>query len=614
MALACVPSRCGLCGFEFECADWMVVSRLHSPHLSAICLLTYVYVVKDDGQQSRVMYHAILWSNIQDAIFKPCRWKCSHSGGRAKGCHAKCANQVPSTSLAVLLKALAYQHEPLPFEIARRIRWICLQYASRAPVLKHAKPHLPQELRFQIARHLLQGPTLHRYAAECTQTLLKYQGSGSSRICLSAEIWARFIHFEGGRYISSLRNSRDDDHTESIFTPDLTQSIDSVFIAENYLGVTKILFCSSFQAPSIKARDGLWWRVIRLCDHDQTLITQTDGFKLRTIALDNEETESRANHPLWSVPALGPVRSVQLGIGPPPAKLSMLVCNEPDVIAYSAFWTVGIMSLHAHTTGGDLAPYNRHEEGIWLYFPLEKGEKISEIWNLSQFLEGSALIFKTTHGRLAIFGPRFIPRTKPLPQSTLLDLPHQERGSRIFYEHSPRMVFHLAFETAKPVPPSRSITLNQPLSQNPISSLSKPYFYSAASLDCVDTIVPCQRYIDGRRHIIGLLLKFPEGRQSCVGQIRLDSLGNPIQAYSIQNLWIGFSLYRRRLFVSALTLSEPNLTEGLSWLKVQLHGTLEWWFSSTQCQLHHMGKSSPEPRHYSCRGGGDSGNLSGSDD
>ncbi|WQF81014.1 hypothetical protein CDEST_06028 [Colletotrichum destructivum] len=605
MALACVSGRCGLCGFKFDCPDWILVSRLHSPHLSAICLLTYVYVVKDDGQQqSRMMYFELTVWHEQGATFKTCGSKCSHSGGRAKGYHAKCANHVPSTSLAVLLKALAYQHEPLPFEIARRIRWICLQYASRAP-----------ELRFQIARHLLQGPTLHRYAAECTQTLLKYQRSGSSRICLSAEIWARFIHFEGGRYISSLRNSRDDDHTESIFTPDLTQSIDSVFIAENYLGVTQILFCSSFQAPSIKARDGLWWRVIRLCDHDQTLITQTDvsacslimyrinelqGFKLRTIALDNEETESRANHPLWSVPALGPVRSVQLGRGPPPAKLSMLVCNEPDVIAYSALWNLGIMSLHAHTTGGDLAPYNRHEEGIWVYFPLEKGEKISEIWHLSQWLEGSALIFKTTHGRLAIFGPRFIPRTKPLPQSTLLDLPHQERGSRIFYEHSPIGVRNLAFETAKPVPPSHSITLNQPLSQHPEAAFSKPYFYSAASLDCVDTIVPCQRYIDGRRHIIGLLLKFPEGRQSCVGQIRLDSLGNPIQAYSHQNLWIGFSLVHRRLFVSALTLSEPNLTEGLSWLKVQLHGTLEWWFSSTQCQLHHMGKSSPEPRRYSC--------------
>lgn len=355
------------------------------------------------------MCNDYLMEHEQDATFKQCIGACSYSDGRAIGCHATCANHVPSTSRAVLLKALAYQYEPSPFEIARRMRWICLQFASRAPVLKHGKPHLPQELRFQIARHLLQGPILHRYAVECTQTLLENQGSSSSRICLTDEIWARFIHFEGRRYISSLRNSRDDDHTESIFTPDLTQPVDSVFIAENYLGVTQILFCSSFQAPSFKAHDGLWWRVLRLCDEDQMLITQTDvgacslimyrinelqGFKLRIIALDNEETESRVNHPLWSVPALGPVRSVQLVSSPPPAQLSMLLCNEPEVIAYSGFWNHRIMSLHAHITGEDPALYKGPEEGIWVYFPLEEGEKISEIWNHFQFIRGSTLIVR----------------------------------------------------------------------------------------------------------------------------------------------------------------------------------------------------------------------------
>lgn len=155
---------------------------------------------------------------------------------------------------------------------------------------------------------------------------------------------------------------------------------------------------------------------------------------------------------------------------------------------------------------------------------------------------------------------------------------------------------NLAFETAKPVPPSVPITLNQPLSQYPRSTFFETYFYSAASLDSVDTIVPCQRYIRGGRRIIGLLLKFLEGRQSYVGQIRLDSLDNPLQAYSHQNLWIGFSPEDHRPLVSALTLSEPSLTEGLSWFKVQLRGTLEWWFSLKQCQLHHVGKSSPLPR------------------
>lgn len=172
---------------------------------------------------------------------------------------------------------------------------------------------------------------------------------------------------------------------------------------------------------------------------------------------------------------------------------------------------------------------------------------------------------------------------------TLIDLPHQDRGIRLFFEHSSLGVRNLAFQTPEPTPPSGSLALNQPLSQYPTSTFFESYFYSAASLDGVDKIVPCQRYIRGRRHIIGLLLKFPDDRQFCLGQIHLDSLDTSFQGHSHQNVWLGFSTDDHRPFVSTLTLSEPKFTEGLSWLEVQLRGILEWWFSLRQCQVFYMG-------------------------
>lgn len=110
-------------------------------------------------------------------------------------------------------------------------------------------------------------------------------------------------------------------------------------------------------------------------------------------------------------------------------------------------------------------------------------------------------------------------------------------------------------------------------------------------------IVPCQRYIQGRKHITGLYLYYPEGHRSCVGQVRLDSLGRPLQLNAHQQrIWLGFTKEDYRPFVSALELSKPTASENVSWLEVPLCYRLEWWFSLRQCQVWCGGKSSPVTR------------------
>ncbi|KAH9232171.1 hypothetical protein K456DRAFT_1914806 [Colletotrichum gloeosporioides 23] len=319
--------------------------------------------------------------------------------------------------------------------------------------------------------------------------------NGSSCIRLSAEIWAHFIDFEGVRYISSLSNSPDDDHAECVFTPDPGQPVDYVLTAENYLSV---------------------WRVVQLCDRDQSVITRTDGVKLHAIKLATEDTRPGLIRPLWSTPPPGPVWSVQLLPSLLPTQLSMLVCNEPGVIGYSAHWNMGIMSLHAYIAGEDVTFYNGHEGGVWVYFPLQEGEKISEIWKCTQPRQQATLIFTTTHSRVTIFGPQ--PQARSTTQLTLVDLPYQNRGSRLFFEHSPLGIRNLAFETLEPAPRSDAIVLAQTLPRHPKAAFFESYFYSTAILKGVNEIVPCQRYVRSRLHITGLLLKFPKGQQSCVAE------------------------------------------------------------------------------------------------
>lgn len=133
---------------------------------------------------------------------------------------------------------------------------------------------------------------------------------------------------------------------------------------------------------------------------------------------------------------------------------------------------------------------------------------------------------RTNFDRTIILGPQ--PKSFPEPAHTLIDLPNQ-KGSRLFFEHSPLGVRNLSFETPEPQPTPESLILPQSLSPHPGATFFESYFYSTVHLAGVCRIVPCQRYIHGRQHITGLYLHFPEGHQSCVGHVRLDSLANPIQ-------------------------------------------------------------------------------------
>lgn len=200
---------------------------------------------------------------------------CQHRS-RVIRCHATCGGPVvaaSSSSHTALLKVLAYTCEPLPSEPARRMRWLRQRFVSS---LENAKPRLPLETRLEIAE-LLQGNDLHRLVmAPRIHTLLEGVQSDTFQVTMSAEIWARFVSFEGIRYISSLSNSRGDHHSQSIYSPDPSEDVNVVYVAETQLGVTQIVFSNSSRASVFEDGNGHWWKVIRLIKRNPVLIAKTD--------------------------------------------------------------------------------------------------------------------------------------------------------------------------------------------------------------------------------------------------------------------------------------------------------------------------------------------------
>lgn len=302
-----------------------------------------------------------------------------------------------------------------------------------------------------------------------------------------------------------------------------------------------------------------------------------------------------------------------------------MVClklNFPGVFAYSiCLRPGGFITMHAHIQGESYDFYRESSIGrpsIWQYMPIDKDEHIFKIWNrkgfdarelaimvrfylslpvpsLSQVLTLSTW-FQTNKNRTMIFGPY---RRRDWGHSIwiLLFDQFEKQPIRLYFDESSNGVRYLAFET-----PSPSTERQVPNLPNPQSTHCPPclyiedYFYTSASLEDITTLTTCQREQDGTIIIIGLLFTYSNGRQSCVGQIRCDSLGPSQSIIPTTRLSLGFLLEDRKPRVAKVCISEESECNELIWLRVPWTGVLEWWFSIRQCKIYHGNQESPETR------------------
>lgn len=163
--------------------------------------------------------------------------------------------------------------------------------------------------------------------------------------------------------------------------------------------------------------------------------------------------------------------------------------------------------------------------------------------------------------------------------------------SQIFFNHWASLDFSqislMGFEQAQPSRP----TLDYPQALTPLSNPpnSTLWYYSTCSLVNVIEITPCYNRRKQHHPIIGLLLRYRNGHQSCIGQYRIDWTSQPMKVIGNQ-MQVAFENgenYGEILALNVNVLKTIDIRH-LARMNIPWSGTLDWWFTDKDCRLSHV--------------------------
>ncbi|KAK2059447.1 hypothetical protein LY76DRAFT_542805 [Colletotrichum caudatum] len=580
MKPVCVPPRCGVCRFGLQFGDNIVAVR------------------PLDAERSQPYEHHIvgLTDRARGMQFFECHGSCRHDERRV-ACHVYCIDIISNASLLKSFTMTAYAFEPTLVTEKRRIRWFLFYLTGILKTSTRHMLHLPEEVLHSIAAWALESQiTCRRLAIDYANKACNGTKRVKSSVKIGEKIYARYIEFEGIQYISCLTNIASDERDIVLFDPSLTESIDSLYVSNDHLGIRQLLFAHSSEQSAIKLTAGVWWRSQKLESLGDLLWCHSDGLKLR----DLHGATTMLPRVSWDLPQFSNrcVRYESLCKADSSERISTVSCNNPQTTAYSLCWNRNIVMLHAHQAKENLDFYQdlqtTDEAALWLFMPLRTNEVLTQIWRFNgPFKSAIALLLVTNQGRSNFLGVQ--PQTNwDHSDCTLLDLPSKS-PSYIYAKTTIFGIQMLGFETPEPKPQDRPPMVEWPNSPYPISRPHEYFAWNRTQLNDVVEVVPCCGLSHGKTIIIGLLFHYADGKTASVGQIRLDRLGKVLIVDSDCKLWLGFWQSSDGPCVSHAVLApkQPRLIDCDTWLEVEWCDDLEWWFSNRQCQLSHQGRLSP---------------------
>ncbi|KAJ8127384.1 hypothetical protein O1611_g6251 [Lasiodiplodia mahajangana] len=274
---------------------------------------------------------------------------------------------------------------------------------------------------------------------------------------------------------------------------------------------------------------------------------------------------------------------------------------DEEVTGYSFCWDNRIIALGAHVSGEDLSYYkyvmSNRPHALWLYIPLRKRERITEIWQRRRkYGREVALIAITNIERTHLMGA--YPKScwplceyKPLYKAEPDDNP-------FFVNESPAGVHAVASGPIAGSLTTRGLRLPIATSPYPESMSYEDYLYTTARVDHVAHVSLCRA--DSSSVITGLVFEYTDGHRESVGQIRLDCLEDPFMIDISQKMWLKISRspdgYPQVVDAGFSPIKERLGKTGGEYLYIMWHGVLEWWFSLNQCLLYHNGQASLSTR------------------
>lgn len=191
------------------------------------------------------------------------------------------------------------------------------------------------------------------------------------------------------------------------------------------------------------------------------------------------------------------------------------------------------------------------------------------------------LQFVTSLGREIIIGPYHGPMeysgTGQPKWHAVLTYRNNGYPTRMYLDRSRGPIRGVAFDNAHIVYGRRDIKL-KPQNYSVTRQDSMGEYHTFAGLKDVVKITPCWREFGDQSCIVGLYLEYSTGRRACVGQCRLDKLGDSLVVKPGQTLWLGSrqsSLNEPRIFACEVDETYPS-DGALTFTRCNLKGVLEW--------------------------------------
>ncbi|XEU97718.1 hypothetical protein FSHL1_003004 [Fusarium sambucinum] len=557
--------RCCFCLFDFHDGDKVIGYFRSSEVAPTDVSFEYKTPVFDPEDQQYISPRR--WSRYREVV---------------PASHQSCIQDFPKIPMKRLWAVVRYEFQPPAFVITRR-RSVLAVLAKET--VAEAGPALQKQARLGLHALLSLHPI--------SQQTLEGEDHAYFTVNVSDTIWGTSLVFEGVRYMSYLSNKK---HGES-FGPMKQQrgALDSIYFTSNHLGIISIYF--EKPAQSKQELPGIWWSCVQGISRNNIIEGYTDGFKIRDLRLAGSNYPKGGLTSRWSVLPSKPRSTWIVNLDDRTHSnlyFKFLDCDKPGITGFSACMVDGdLVDLHCHTKGENFGFY--HDGGgdrrhaVWLYFPIERGERIFEVWRRQRkphFCRDIPML-RTNKGRVFVLGTHVNQYELNAKYDRLTSFPTPQQA-RFWFSCHEGCVDYLAFDTEDQCHNKNEFRRQlQGISALCSSGVPTQTFASSAPLKDVVEVVPCRSWAPGSTGIVGLLLTYSDGHREALGQIRLDHLLAPMKTDPKGDMWLGLRSPGRGSVVEAMrlipstgeTIYGGNTSEtGLHWHNAKWQGRLDWFF------------------------------------
>ncbi|KAF5649953.1 uncharacterized protein FTJAE_751 [Fusarium tjaetaba] len=564
----CVNRRCGWCRFTIKPGDLITARASGGTE-------TVAFESSDSFNDEKL-----------HATFRRCT--SDHESCATIGYHVECSKIASSFGLdkRAFVQVARYSYEPTIQEDERRREWI-LNHLHQ--IMSKKFTNLPPEILLMVSQHLV----LHYAIASLSHV-------SRSRQCTIEplkDVWATHFVLDGIEYIASLSNTPKPG-SRLLWRELRSQEENFLFISEDHLGIRQIVNDPG-AVTSVQGSSG-WWRTLPITS--KFLSFSDDGLKLRSFAaaplnpticwpypMAPDTLKNMAYHVTKD-------SSSSLGMTIE-ARMVALEFNEPKITGYSACWYKGqLLDLHTHKAEESLAIYRELDEMAkqkvikeksydstesssphWTYHPLNPGERVEQVWlrsrkqadekdtpederrpKTSETATETAILLVTNQSRTLTMG------RNSSPQSDWKCISKDSTESPMLVYFSPRLggISLFASPTVKGSDKETSPAGLAPESETDSSETLE------VSLDTVREVQICrEQFVKGTSSISGLLFRYEDGSQACVGKFRFDHAKEVVSVADSKCFYLGTRhLDQDNRALAEFCLSKPGYEdESLEW-------------------------------------------------